>query len=39
MTAGVDLLVSGDRDLTELEDTPVPILTPRAFLDRLNEPT
>jgi putative PIN family toxin of toxin-antitoxin system len=37
-TAHVDLLVSGDRDLTELEDAPVPIVTPRALLDRLNEP-
>lgn len=27
--------VSGDRDLTELADPPVQILTPRAFIDRL----
>jgi predicted nucleic acid-binding protein len=35
----VDLLVSGDRDLTALEDAPVQIATPRELLDRLNAPT
>ncbi len=29
-------IVSGDRDLTEMTDPPVPIVTPRAFLDRLS---
>jgi len=29
------VVVSGDRDLTELADPPVQILTPRAFIDRL----
>jgi len=30
-----DALVSGDRDLTDLQDSPVSVLTPRTFLDRL----
>lgn len=34
--AGADVLVSGDRHLTELEDPRPPVLTPREFLDRLN---
>ncbi len=33
--AQADALISGDRDLTELQDAPVPVLTPRTFLDRL----
>lgn len=32
-----DVLVSGDQDLTELTDAPLTILTPRAFLDRLEQ--
>jgi len=30
-----DILVSGDKDLTELADPPVPVLTPRELLGRL----
>ncbi len=37
VAAQADALVSGDRDLTDLEDPPVPVLTPRALLDRLGE--
>jgi putative PIN family toxin of toxin-antitoxin system len=33
--AGADLIVSGDRDLTGIADPPVPIVSPREFLDRL----
>ena len=33
--AGVDCLVSGDPHLTGLADPRPPVLTPRAFLDRL----
>lgn len=32
--AGADALVSGDRDLTELDDPHPPVLTPAAVLDR-----
>lgn len=32
-----DAVVTGDRDLTDLVDPPVPVLTPRAFLDRLDQ--
>ena len=32
---GADVLVSGDTDLTELEEDDVTVLTPRALLDRL----
>jgi putative PIN family toxin of toxin-antitoxin system len=31
---GADVLVSGDRDLTELDDPDPPVLTPAAVLDR-----
>jgi putative PIN family toxin of toxin-antitoxin system len=31
----VDALVSGDHDLTELADTPVLVVTPRAFMEQL----
>jgi len=34
VAAQADALVSGDRDLTDLEDPPVPVLTPRTFLGR-----
>jgi putative PIN family toxin of toxin-antitoxin system len=37
VAAGADALISGDRDLTDLADQPVPVLTPRAFIDRLDE--
>jgi uncharacterized protein len=36
LAAQVDALISGDRDLTDLRDPPVPVLTPRTFLDRLS---
>ncbi len=35
LAADADAVVTGDRDLTDLVDPPVPVLTPRAFLDRL----
>jgi putative PIN family toxin of toxin-antitoxin system len=35
MAAGADAIVSGDKDLTELADPPVTVLTPREFLRRL----
>jgi putative PIN family toxin of toxin-antitoxin system len=34
-SAAADVLVSGDRDLTEFVASPVPVLTPRTLLDRL----
>lgn len=37
VAARADMLVSGDRDLTDLAEPPVPVLTPRAFLDRFSE--
>lgn len=37
VAAQADALISGDRDLTDLEDPPVPVLMPRTFLDRLGE--
>jgi putative PIN family toxin of toxin-antitoxin system len=36
LAAQVDALISGDRDLTDLRDPPVSVLTPRTFLDRLS---
>lgn len=33
--ARADLIVSGDKDLTDLVDPPVPVLTPRELLERL----
>jgi uncharacterized protein len=38
VTVRADAIVSGDRHLTELVDPPVPVLTPRAFLGRLERP-
>ncbi|CAN5189854.1 hypothetical protein BH20ACT5_BH20ACT5_24820 [soil metagenome] len=35
VASAADVIVSGDRDLLELADPPVPVSTPRAFLDRL----
>lgn len=35
--SGADVLVSGDSDLLEAEVDDVDILTPRAFIDRLEE--
>jgi predicted nucleic acid-binding protein len=37
VVAQADALISGDRDLTDLQDPPVPVLTPRTFLVRLDE--
>jgi putative PIN family toxin of toxin-antitoxin system len=31
------VLVSGDRDLTDVEDSPLPIVTPRGFWDLLRQ--
>jgi putative PIN family toxin of toxin-antitoxin system len=36
--AKTDVLISGDRDLTDLVDPPVRILTPRGLLDELIPP-
>jgi putative PIN family toxin of toxin-antitoxin system len=33
--AGADVIVSGDAHLTGLADAPVPVETPRAFVERL----
>lgn len=38
IAAAADALVSGDKDLTELVDPPVPVLTPRRLLERLKHP-
>lgn len=35
VAANAEVLVSGDSHLTELTDPPVPVLTPREFLERL----
>ena len=35
VAVGADAIVSGDRDLTELANPPIPILTPRELLERL----
>lgn len=37
VAAGADAIVSGDSDLTELEDPPVLVLTPRRLVARLAE--
>lgn len=37
VAARADAIVTGDRDLTELVDPPLPVLTPRVFLDQLNQ--
>ncbi|MGI8729935.1 MAG: putative toxin-antitoxin system toxin component, PIN family [Solirubrobacteraceae bacterium] len=34
--ARASVIVTGDRDLLELPDPPVPVITPRAFLARLD---
>jgi len=36
VAAGADFIVSGDSHLTGLAEPPVQILTPRAFVDRLD---
>jgi putative PIN family toxin of toxin-antitoxin system len=38
LVAEAAALVSGDRDLLHLIDPPLPVLTPRAFLDQLGPP-
>jgi len=35
LAADADALVTGDRDLLHLIEAPLPVLTPRVFLDRL----
>ena len=37
LVSGADAIVSGDIHLTELADPPVTVVTPRAFLERLEE--
>ena len=37
VTAAADCLVSGDPVLLSLQDSPIPILSPRAFWDRLRD--
>jgi putative PIN family toxin of toxin-antitoxin system len=37
LAAEADALVTGDRDLLHLIEAPLPVLTPRAFLDRLQQ--
>ena len=34
--AGAEAIVTGDRDLVEITDPPVAVLTPRALVERLN---
>jgi len=36
VAAGADVIVSGDAHLTELENPPTPVVTPRQFVDRLD---
>jgi len=36
LTAGVDVIVSGDRHLTQLRDPAQLLLTPRQFTEQLN---
>jgi putative PIN family toxin of toxin-antitoxin system len=37
-SGAADIIVSGDKDLTELADPPLPILTPGELLRRLERP-
>lgn len=39
VAGAANVLVSGDRDLTDAPDPPLPILTPRGFWDLLRETT
>jgi predicted nucleic acid-binding protein len=39
VAAGADALVSGDRDLTDLTDADVAVLTPRALVEQLDAPS
>ena len=34
--AGAEAIVTGDRDLLEITDPPVAVVTPRAMMERLN---
>jgi putative PIN family toxin of toxin-antitoxin system len=36
VATGADLIVTGDRDLLELTNPPVAVVTPRAFVERLD---
>lgn len=36
LAAGADVIVSGDRHLTQLHDATPPVLTPRQFADQLD---
>jgi putative PIN family toxin of toxin-antitoxin system len=36
VNANVDILVSGDDDLLALDEPPIEVISPRAFLDRLD---
>jgi putative PIN family toxin of toxin-antitoxin system len=38
VAVAAEAIVSGDKHLTELVDPPVPVLTPREFLGRLERP-
>lgn len=38
VAAGADLIVSGDAHLTGLVDPPIPVLTPREFMERFRHP-
>lgn len=38
VAAGADLIVSGDAHLTGLVELPIPVLTPREFMERLRHP-
>lgn len=37
LAADVDVLISGDTDLTDLHDCDIPVQTPRDFLDQISE--
>jgi uncharacterized protein len=37
LAADVDVLISGDTDLTDLPDCAIPVQTPRDFLNRIND--
>ena len=38
VAAGADLIVPGDAHLTGLVDPPIPVLTPREFMERFRHP-
>lgn len=39
LAAGVDVLISGDTDLTDLPDCGIPVQTPRDFLTQISAPS